>query len=232
MKIFSLTAKILFIIAVPIFLFSLTIGIAFNSLWFYNHGFTKYNISQATGLAPAELDMAARGLINYFDNNQEYINITVTKNGQPMQLFNERETIHLKDVKSLLWLDYKVFLTAVLLIAAYVGVLLWRRSYKNLAFGLAAGGGLTLLLMLVLGVAIITGFDSLFWEFHILSFSNDFWLLDPATDYMIMMFPQEFWFDAFAFVAGLTAGLAVVTGGVGSWWSRRIKAKSAILIQK
>jgi uncharacterized membrane protein len=33
-----------------------------------------------------------------------------------------------------------------------------------------------------------------------MSFSNDLWLLDPSKDYLIMMFPQGFFFDAAVFI--------------------------------
>ena len=59
------------------------------------------------------------------------------------------------------------------------------------------------------------GFDTLFTEFHLISFSNDFWLLDPNIDVLIMMFPDGFWFDVVAFITILTAVLAVIVGGVG-----------------
>jgi len=32
------------------------------------------------------------------------------------------------------------------------------------------------------------------------SFSNDLWILDPSKDYLIMMFPQEFFNDAALFM--------------------------------
>ena len=68
--------------------------------------------------------------------------------------------------------------------------------------------------MLLLGVGIALNFNRLFHLFHIISFSNEFWMLDPASDYLIMLFPQGFWFDATLFSALLTIALAVVLGGV------------------
>jgi LPXTG-motif cell wall-anchored protein len=45
-------------------------------------------------------------------------------------------------------------------------------------------------------------------------------MLDPATDYLIMMFPQGFWFDAALACAIATAAGAIILGGVG-WWLMR-----------
>ena len=48
---------------------------------------------------------------------------------------------------------------------------------------MAASGALTIKLV---------GFSRVFIAFHHLAFSNDLWLLDPATDAMIRMLPEEF----------------------------------------
>jgi len=60
-------------------------------------------------------------------------------------------------------------------------------------------------------------FDQFFLQFHLLSFANDFWMLNPATDYLIMLFPQGFWFDATLVCALGTAAGAIILGGLG-WW--------------
>ena len=57
-----------------------------------------------------------------------------------------------------------------------------------------------MILLVVFGIAASVGFDSLFLKFHQLSFANDFWRLDPRTDYLVHIFPQGFWFDATVWV--------------------------------
>jgi integral membrane protein (TIGR01906 family) len=74
--------------------------------------------------------------------------------------------------------------------------------------------------MVVLGIGIMLDFDRLFLEFHLFSFANDLWMLNPATDYLIMLFPQGFWYDAAIFCVLVTVVMAVVLGGVG-WWFKK-----------
>jgi integral membrane protein (TIGR01906 family) len=230
MKVFSILTKILFIICIPFFLFTASIGIAVNSHWLYTAGFEKYNITQVTGITLPELNKAASGLIKYFNSGEEYINLQVIKNGEPFTLFNDKEVQHLKDVKGLIWFDYWVLIGTFAYLLIYAGFHERRKANKrNLAQGLFGGGILTIVLGLVLGVGILFGFDQLFWNFHLISFSNDFWLLDPTKDYMIMMFPGDFWYDAFGFVAILTLGLAVIVGAMGGVYLRII---SKIINQK
>ena len=56
------------------------------------------------------------------------------------------------------------------------------------------------------------GFDTLFLKFHQLSFANDLWQLDSRQDYLVMLFPQDFWFDATMWVATRAiAGALLIT---------------------
>jgi integral membrane protein (TIGR01906 family) len=101
-------------------------------------------------------------------------------------------------------------------VLAYAGFcLFWRRRrYRRLAWGLVGGGGITLALTGALGLGAVFGFNELFWQFHVISFSNEFWRLDPTKDYLIMLFPQGFFYDAALFCAAITAALAIILGGV------------------
>jgi len=223
-RILGIAAQWLFILCLPVLLLTASIGGAVNSLWLYKHGFHQYNISQATGLADAELENAAKGLIGYFNSDEEYISLTVVKDDQSFELFNQREIIHLKDVKGLIWLDYWVLLGTLLCALGYAGVsLFWRkrRYWRRLAWGAIGGGGVTLALMLALGLGTLLGFEQLFLQFHLISFANDFWLLDPSKDYLIMLFPQGFWYDATLFCALATVVGAVILGGVAGVYLKR-----------
>lgn len=231
MKAFGIITRVLFIIAIPAFLFSLSIGIAVNSKWLYEAGFKKYDISQVTGITMPELNKAAAGIIDYFNNGDKYINVQIIKDGQPYQLYSEdqKEITHMKDVKALFWLDYKVLLASFIFIAAYIGVMLWRKNRKGLARALFVGGSLTLGLIIIIGIAILTGlFDTLFVGFHEIAFTNTDWLLDPNVDVLVMMFPDAFWQDAVSFIGLVTAGLAVISGGVGLWYIWKGKNSSRI----
>ncbi len=227
MKGLAIAAKWLFVLCLPILLLTASIGWAINSHWLYEYGFEEYNVSQTTGLAEVELEKAATGLISYFNSGEEYISLSVIKNGEPFELFNHREVIHLMDVKGLIWLDYWVLLETLIYVLIYAGVsLFWQRGryWRQLARRIVSGSGITLALMLAIGSGILLNFDQLFYQFHLLSFSNELWQLDPTRDYLIMLFPGGFWYDAAIFCALATVGLAVILGGVAGgylWFTRR-----------
>ena len=189
----------LFIVAVPLFLITASVTWAFNSPGVYNDGFEKYSISRISGITDADLRQVGADIRHYINSGDEPLAVRTRILGEERDLFNEREIIHMKDVKSLvrgvyvLALVSAVYLTAMVLIGFGVQR---GRFVPALAKRLAWGGGLTLILLVVFGIAALVGFDSVFLKFHQLSFANDFWQLDPRTDYLVRIFPQDFWVDA------------------------------------
>ena len=219
-------ARWLFILCLPVVLITASILLAANSRVLYNYGFDKYDISQTTGLADSELDKVARGLIQYFGSDQESISLVVEREGEPFELFNAREVLHLEDVKGLFSLDYMVLLGTLGYALSYIGVsfILGRQGFgRRLSRAVIAGGVLTLFLMLVAGLATFFNFDDFFYRFHVFSFANDFWLLDPATDFLVMLFPQGFWYDTTVAVALATAAAALVLSGSAWLYLRKTR---------
>jgi len=206
----------LFILCMPAMLMTAGIAIAVNCQPLYEYGFDKYDVGQTTGLEDAELEKTAGGLISYFNSDEETIDLTVTRDGQPFTLFNQREIGHMKDVKGLIRLDYWVLVATggyVLLYSVLSLCWLTEESRRQLVGATVGGSGLTLGVMLALGLIAVIDFDWFFLQFHLISFTNDLWQLDPAKDYLIMLFPQGFWSDAALFCAILTVALAVIIGG-------------------
>ena len=224
-RVAELIATMLFVAVVPLFLVAASVKWVVNSELLYTYGFDKYDIVDRTGIERDELHSAARQMREYFNDDDELITISVIKDGVPVQnLYGEREVLHMKDVKGLIRGVYRVKLLAgaYLLGFALVGLLIGRWSYlPRLAKSVGRGGLVTLALVVIVGVGALFGFERLFLEFHYLSFSNDLWILDPNRDYLIMMFPEAFFFDATMWVAGLIVLkallLAVLTLGVFRW---------------
>ncbi|MFC2070869.1 DUF1461 domain-containing protein [Chloroflexota bacterium] len=218
MKYISIIARWIFILCIPVLLLTASIGCAANSLWLYKYSFSEYNVSDSTGLSEEELEKAARGLISYFRSGEEYVDITLEKDGQPFVLFNQEEIIHMKDVKGLFRLDYFVLLGTLVYIIGYRIICLFRygRQYlPQLAKDAVWGSGITLGLILILWIGMLLNFDWLFLQFHFLSFTNEFW---SAEGYMVMLFPSGFWYDAALFcVLFIAAAAAIIGGGAGGY---------------
>jgi integral membrane protein (TIGR01906 family) len=187
-----------------------------NALRLYEYGFDKYEISQDTGIDRIQLRSVAQHLIDYFNLRADTVQITVVKGDEEFNLFNERELIHLEDVRSLIQLDYWVQRGAFLVIVICALALFFglRVGWRILIRGLFRGSFITMGLMVILALWALFGFERFFLLFHLVSFSNEYWMLDPAKDYLIRLFPEGFFYDAALFGFGAIMLEALLIGGV------------------
>ena len=228
-----LVAVALFVVAVPVFLIATNVRAVINAPVLYSYGFDKYDIPAYTGIERGELLSAARQIRDYFNNGEEFLTVGVTWRGIRVEnLYDSREVLHMKDVKGLVRGVYRIqeFTGGYLLAFAAAGLLVWRRRFiPRLARYAGMGGALTIGLLALVGLGSLTGFDRLFLAFHQVSFSNDLWLLDPRTSYLLAMFPEAFFFDATMIIAGLTVVEAVLLTAPAAvlWWRPRMGRRAA-----
>lgn len=217
----------LFVIAVPVLLVTGGLTWAFNNIGLYEGGFEKYRIARASGIASEDLRQVALDIRAYFNSGKEPLDVRAPVFGMERELFNDKEVHHMRDVKRLLWGVYGAFLLSAVCLAGLItgGFATSGRDYAPvLARRALLGGVLTVGLLLLFGIVAAVGFDALFLLFHRVSFANDFWKLDPRTDYLVLLFPQGFWFDATMWVAlRALAGGALLAAAGGSYllWRRK-----------
>ncbi|MCJ7514676.1 MAG: TIGR01906 family membrane protein [Dehalococcoidia bacterium] len=228
MKIIEKIVYLLFACCLPVLLVTGTICWEVNELRLYEYGFDKYEISQATGLDSQQLSTVAQHLIDYFDLRTDSAQIEVNKDGTKFSLFNERELIHLEDVRNLIQRDYWVqrgslLLMAVCALALFFG---FKRKWRVTVRGLFWGSVITLGLMIILALWALFGFERFFILFHLISFSNQYWMLDPARDYLIRLFPEGFFYDAALLGYGVVMFEALFIGGI-AWGTLRLTARRA-----
>jgi integral membrane protein (TIGR01906 family) len=227
---------ILFVIAVPLFLAAISVTWAVNNPGVYDRGFDKYSISITTGIADDDLRQIGADIRHYFNSSDEPLQVQSSIFGVEQEIFNKREVRHMQDVKRLIQDVYLLALGsgAYLLVMVAIGLLSRKRYFGlTLARLCLCGGSITLGLVFSIGLLAIVGFDKLFQWFHELSFSNDYWQLDSRTDYLIRMFPEDFWLDATILVATLAACGAVTLMVISSSyiishrWTDRVNKKPA-----
>jgi integral membrane protein (TIGR01906 family) len=207
----------LFVICLPLLFLTSTVRLGISSMHIYEYGFNKYGISEVTNIDRTQLNQVARKLIDYFNSKTETPQImVVNKDGEQFELFHDYELIHLEDVKGLIQLDYRIQVASLAYIVVYgLLFLLWRKGrWQDLARGVRWGCALSLVFIAALGIASIFNFERLFIQFHLISFSNPYWLLDPSKDYLIMLFPAGFWQDIAFLGGGTIAAEALILGGI------------------
>jgi integral membrane protein (TIGR01906 family) len=207
-----------FVIALPLFVILGNVLEVASDQDFYLREFARYDVGRVTGLDQAQLAAVSNAFITYLRDPSARLDVQVSTGGAPRPLFNEREIAHMDDVQKLFGLvrDTRIVAGAVLLILPLVGLGLGGSGFlPRLGTLLTAGAILTVVLLAVAGLLSLVDFSQAFVRFHELAFSNDLWILDPRTDYLIMLYPEGFWLDATLRIAMLSAVEAVVIGAVG-----------------
>jgi integral membrane protein (TIGR01906 family) len=206
-------ALFLFVVALPVTLVATNVRFAADEGRLYDYGFDKYDVEARTGFPEEEISRVGQELRRYFNNDEETIHVLVEEGGREVSFFNDRETAHLRDVKDLFQITFGVQELSIAYVFTYVvGVFIWARegSLRRLAIQVLAGSLVAITVILALGAVALLGFERAFEEFHFVAFSNDLWRLDPRTDHLIQMFPEDFWFDATMLVGLLTLAEAAV----------------------
>lgn len=214
-------ATALFVVAIPLAIISTNVQALALDPSFYEKGQVKFGAMQTIGLQFEQVQASSRSLASYFGSVQADLASELQKQGLPSTFFNDREITHLKDVKDIIVrIGIVQQLTLVYAALFLVGNLVFRRKglIRRLARSFLGGAALTLAAFAVFGALFLMDFSDVFLAFHLISFSNDLWILDPRTDYLIRMFPQQFFFEASLTLAIYSAmqalGLAVVGTGL------------------
>lgn len=214
-------------LAFLIFLVTSNVRLAFNSVALYEFGFDRHNVARTTGLTESQLSDVATQIRDYFNSDEESLDIRVVINEAEWPLFNEREIVHMRDVKELLHAVYRVQEGTFLFLFTFsmVGFLILGNEFAERIRMLFYRGTLFIHGAIgVIGLVSLVGFNLLFRWFHEISFNNDFWLLDPQTSFLVHLFPQGFWLES-----TLLLGMATLVESSGivaliiliEWWQRR-----------
>ncbi|MBS3949536.1 MAG: TIGR01906 family membrane protein [Peptococcaceae bacterium] len=217
MRTFKILSGVL--LAIAVFLFFLTAALHWVT---FDLPFYELHLS-ALGVAD-DLQVDLPTLMGYVEALTEYLkgarpspNVSTVVRGQESLLYGVREIHHLEDVRHLFALSALIrnlsLLIVVVLLVFVVCRGVWPRVIKVYAY---ASAGVVLLLV-ALAVMATINFNRVFTLFHLVSFSNDLWLLDPATENLIVMFPEPF-FAAAASRIAVIAFLGYILTLAGSFY--------------
>lgn len=205
-------ALVILAASIPVLIVSGTVNVYARSTELYQYGFAKYRISQATGISNAQLDEVAQSMADFLDGKQRSPQVTVRVNGTDRLLYNEKELVHMDDVRGIIS-TFKILQTVAMLSLLAAGAFVFAAlGVRRLLRGILAGAIAALSLIGLLAAWALVDFYSLFYLFHLVSFSNDLWLLDPTRDYLIMMFTESFFYHAAIMVTATIMAEAVIVG--------------------
>jgi integral membrane protein (TIGR01906 family) len=163
---------------------SLNFLIRYDFIYEYNLS-SNNSIQSITSLSISELTDINNNIRDYFFNEDELLNVDI---------YSDKEIAHMKDVKNLIMLvltlgkySAVIFLIFSFLLNNYFAVSI-TSLLKNSLF-------IFISFSVILALAFGLFFNQVFLLFHELSFSNDLWILNPNSDYLLMMFPEVFFRD-------------------------------------
>ncbi len=210
----------LFALGVPFFLVSTNLRTVINSGWLYSIGAGNFDSLERTGMTKAEYLRVTREIKHYFDSGEEPLQVKAMVFGSEEEIFTAREVRHMSDVKLMVrglakvqWYSFFYVLGVLVL-----GSFLWGRKalWPRIAKGLLWGSALTIAVLAVIGLASLIGFDAAFTWFHEIAFENNRWLLNK-NDYLLLMFPENFFLATTLIVAWMTVVQALITG-IAAWF--------------
>lgn len=208
---------------------------------FYRSGWEALDVPSQTGMPIGELSRAGTALIDYFSGSVDSPQIEAVIYGAPRPLYNQRELGHLVDVRNLFAVGFAAqkacWLLALLPFLSLLGLCLpsrltgsrtgsragsrpnpadcIRTSLGALARPLIIAGAVGMGLLILLAIPASMDFTDWWTKFHLLSFTNDLWLLNPNTDWLIRMFPEEFFFRAVTAIGLRSLALSALVLALG-----------------
>jgi integral membrane protein (TIGR01906 family) len=188
-------ATIVTIVAVAVLVF-------FNPIWVgFEQGRT--GVEQLTGFTTEEVRTVTGQILAEMVVGPGTFEMTVQ--GHPV--FDEKERAHLADVRT-------VFIGLAIMTLVSIAILAVasraRPPRRWLWIGVAAGSATLAMAVVVLGVVFGLFFDTAFEVFHRLLFGAGSYDFDPATERLVQLFPEQFWFETSLVLAIVLIVLSVI----------------------
>lgn len=210
--------------------FLLTVGILLTIIdgccfarSFYEYEYAKNNTTEDTGMDTEAMLESTDTLLDYLRDERNDIIVEEEVNGEKREVFNERETIHMVDVKVLYQnaITVRNILVGCGIVLLALSVYFSKSFLKGLNSGYRLGVSLVGITIMAIIVYVLADFTSFWTNFHQVFFDNDYWLLDPRTSIMINLFPESFFFDLVIRIILWFVGIYIVLTLLLEWGYRK-----------
>ena len=199
MKTASVVFAVLFVILVPLVSLLTDVQLVAYDRDYYRAEYDKYGIPEHIGMNMDNLMEATEQLLLYLDNKRDDLNFKASFNYGEEEFFSPRDKLHMIDVRGLFVKGHLFRNISLIYIAIFIMLLLGKKPFRNqlrklARYGIAvSAAGIAPVIVLIILMKI--DFYKYFTVFHEIFFTNDLWLLDPAADRLINIFPQDFFTD-------------------------------------
>lgn len=196
---------------------------------FYEKEYEKYDVLSDLNMKMEDVMYVTHEMMDYLKGDRENLEVITTVEGKEQDFFNEQDKLHMADVQGLFigGLNLRTGSLIVLLVCLIL-LILTKGNWKYIiprAFQIALG--ISGAAAAILAFLFSRDFTAAFTKFHEIFFTNDLWIFDPATDYMIRMLPEGLFFDFVIRIGGIFATgliLLLICSGI---WRKNTKINSA-----
>lgn len=170
-------------------------AVAFN-LNHYKKSFVKYGIAEMTGMDSENLECIIEDVLKYLRDDRKELDTRAIIKGKEGEVFGDREKLHMADVKEL-FVRGKVLRNVSFVLFIIIALFFikkdrhWKKLVSNVLLYISAINILFLFILLLMKI----NFNKYFTYFHVIFFNNDLWELNPNTDILVQMLPENFFYD-------------------------------------
>ena len=175
-------------LCLALFIISASVTITLNFRPLYYHDISALKIEETSGFSKKVIRENYDALIDYnqfFYSGKLKLTLPMSREGK----------IHFEEVKRIfVGIEYLCVITLIL------SCFLIKRKIRsrNIDF-LRSASIITVLLPVIVGILCAFNWDAAFTLFHEIMFRNDYWIFDEATDPVIMILPDAFFFQQLSF---------------------------------
>lgn len=143
-------------------------------------------------LSDPDLKNLCSELMKYISFRLPFLETKVTIDGVLTDFYSIRSKVHMGDVRNLIMYFRNGSLIAIVICIFTLfkiknmenGISLLKNAYTKTLIA-------TFIIICLIVIFASTNFNLFFTKFHEVLFTNDLWLLDPSTDYIICLLPEE-----------------------------------------
>ncbi len=176
----------------------------------FDHGFyldlyQRIDLAEQVNVSESDLEDSIFMMTDYVEGKRDDLNDTVFWKGEVRPTFNEKEIRHMKDVRHL-WLSARMVMIVSWILCALCLILILilegLRGVRSLFSGLKEAFVCLMVVLVFFGFWCLIDFTGFWTWFHTIVFPGNMdWLLDPATDFMIVICPEQMFSDMIARIA-------------------------------
>lgn len=169
----------------------------------------EIGIHEKLGMSEEDLIKVAQSMVYYTKGEVDTLQVRVTMDGVERDFYNERELLHIEDVRDLVR-EVRIFIIGcgvVFLIGTVV--LACTGDLVRLAKGYLIGLGLVAALAVLIGGIASVDINAVINGFHEIFFDNDLWIMNSRRDMVVWLFTHEMYGSAIARIGMWLAALLV-----------------------